>query len=253
MPDPRFHLDDPITEGAQLRLGALDSRHVGTVLRLGIGASVRIFNARDGEWRADIDAKDRNGIGVRVRGLLRPARPSPDLDLLFAPVKRDATDLIVEKATELGVRRLRPIITMRTITETVRADRLAAITRGAAAQTERFDIPEILPAQPLAKALDGWDAKRPLVFADEAGDDANSAWGGEHGRAPPLLASLRDLRPQALAVLIGPEGGFDTSERRLLRALPHVIAVSLGPRILRAETAAIAALALVQAAWGDWS
>lgn len=253
MPDPRFHIDAPLQAGARLRLDEADSRHAATVLRLGPGDGVRVFNARDGEWRAEIDAKDRHGVQASVRTLLRSARPSPDLDLLFAPVKRDATDLIVEKATELGARRLIPIITTRTITDTVRVDRLASIARGAAAQTERFDIPEILSPLPLAKALDGWNSSRPLVFADEAGEDADKPWGGETGRAPPLLRALGGLKPQAIAVLIGPEGGFDPAERRMLRALDFVMPVTLGPRILRAETAVIAALALVQAAWGDWT
>jgi 16S rRNA (uracil1498-N3)-methyltransferase len=226
------------------------------VLRLGVGAHVRVFNARDGEWRADIEAQARSGVRLRVTRFVRAAKLAPDLDLLFAPVKRDATDLIVEKATELGVRRIRPVITARTITDTVRTDRLAGIARAAAAQTERFDIPEILAPLPLARALDGWDATRTLVYADEAGDEENAPWGGEAGRAGPILEVLRQRTANdvgRLALLIGPEGGFDPAERRMLRALTFVAPVSLGPRILRAETAAIAALALIQAVWGDWA
>jgi len=192
---------------------------------------------------------------VAVEEKLREARPVPDLELLFAPVKRHATDLIIEKATEIGAARIRPIITQRTIAETVRLDRLSAIAREAAEQTERFDAPEIFAPMPLGKALDGWDATRVLIFADEAGDDEGRAWGGEAGRAPPLLEALAALAargPAKLALLIGPEGGFTPEERRMLRDAEFVMPASLGPRILRAETAVIAALTLVQAQWGDW-
>ncbi len=183
---------------------------------------------------------------------VRAARAVPDLDLLFAPVKRHATDLIIEKAAELGVARIRPVITQRTIAETVRLDRLQAIAREAAEQTERFDAAEVVDAVPLAKALDGWDAGRPLIYADEAGDDATQPWGGASGRAPPLAGVVANLQTEKLALLIGPEGGFSPEERRMLRALPFVKPVSLGPRILRAETAVIAALSVIQSAWGDW-
>jgi 16S rRNA (uracil1498-N3)-methyltransferase len=191
-------------------------------------------------------------MALEVEDFIRAPRAAPDLDLLFAPVKRHATDVIVEKATELGVRRMRPVITQRTIAETVRLDRLHAITREAAEQTERFDAPEILEPQALSKALDGWDASRPLIYADEAGDDARALWGGERGRAPAIHGVVAALKSEQLALLIGPEGGFTPEERRMLRALPFVAPVSLGPRILRAETAVIAALSVIQAAWGDW-
>ncbi|MEZ6024391.1 MAG: 16S rRNA (uracil(1498)-N(3))-methyltransferase [Hyphomonadaceae bacterium] len=239
--------------GAQPRPEEGQARHVGTVPRLGEGDALRVFNARDGEWNARITAKTKRGMSVAVEALIREARSPPDLDLLFAPVKRHATDLIVEKATELGVLRIRPVITQRTIAETVRLDRLAAIAREAAEQTERFDAPEICEAQTLPRALDGWDASRPLIYADEAGDDADAPWGGEAGRAAPVLDVVSQLSGAgALALLIGPEGGFTPEERRMLRALPFVRAVSLGPRILRAETAVIAALSVIQAHWGDW-
>ena len=163
-------------------------------------------------------------------------------------MKRQGTDLLVEKATELGARVLQPVITRRTNAETVRGDRLRAISTEAAEQTERLDVPEVREPLPLTKLLDGWDAGRRIVFADEAGD------------APPLLEVLSATvkrgvtgEDKALALLTGPEGGFDPEERRLLRGLAFVTPVSLGPRILRAETAAVAALAVIQAAWGDWS
>lgn len=251
MPEPRLMIDDALAAGAEIALEEGQARHVGTVLRLDAGDAVRVFNPRDGEWRARVSSKSKRGMSVRVDEKLRDARATPDLDLLFAPVKRHATDLIVEKATELGVRRICPVITQRTIAETVRVDRLSTIAREAAEQTERFDAPEILEAVSLARALDGWDAQRPLIYADEAGDDETSAWGGERGRGAPLLGAL-SARPAKLALLIGPEGGFTPEERRMLRGLAYVIPVSLGPRILRAETAVIAALSVIQAAWGDW-
>lgn len=250
MSNPRLMIDAALTPNAELQLDEDQARHVGTVLRLEEGDGLRVFNARDGEWAARIVAKKKRSISVRLEARLREARPTPDLDLLFAPVKRHATDLIVEKATELGVRRIRPVITQRTIAETVRVDRLQSIAREAAEQTERFDAPEIVAPLSLAKALDGWDASRSLVYADEAGDDEGAAWGGERGRAAPIAQALPS--GDALALLIGPEGGFTPEERRMLRALPFVVPVSLGPRILRAETAVIAALSVIQSAWGDW-
>lgn len=254
MPNPRLMIDQPLTAGLSLELDEAQARHVGTVLRLDAGDRLRVFNARDGEWSARVSAKSKRGLRIEVDAQVREARATPDLDLLFAPVKRHATDLIVEKATELGVRRIRPVITQRTIAETVRLDRLQAIAREAAEQTERFDAPEIAAPLPLAKALDGWDTARPLIYADEAGDEADAPWGGARGRGRPILDALqaRTDAPRMLALLIGPEGGFTPEERRLLRDLPFVIPVSLGPRILRAETAVIAALSVIQSAWGDW-
>jgi 16S rRNA (uracil1498-N3)-methyltransferase len=289
MANPRLLIDQTLAAGVGITLDEGQARHVGTVLRLDAGDMLRVFNARDGEWSAKVSAKSKRGMSVAVEALLQAARATPDLDLLFAPVKRHATDLIVEKATELGVRRIRPVITQRTIAETVRLDRLQSIAREAAEQTERFDAPEILEPVSLAKIVDGWDVSRPLIYADEAGDDANAAWGGDSGRATPIAQALRTFSlaekvaserepdegrsnapapdqlhaphpltpsPQGrggkLALLIGPEGGFTSDERRMLRALTFVIPVSLGPRILRAETAVIAALAVIQAVWGDW-
>lgn len=267
MAQPRLMIDQQLAEGVEIALSEAQSRHAGAVLRLEAGDVLRVFNAGDGEWRARVSARAKRGMRVRVETFLRAGRITPDLDLLFAPVKRHATDLIVEKATELGVRRMRPVITQRTIAETVRLDRLNAIAREAAEQTERFDAPQILDPLPLAKALDGWEASRPLIYADEAGDEAEAPWGGEQGRAPPILEALKSWTarvspartgpagedgPSKLALLIGPEGGFAPEERRMLRALTFVVPVSLGPRILRAETAVIAALSIIQSVWGDW-
>lgn len=252
MANPRLLIDQTLSPGAVIALDEAQARHVGTVLRLDEGDALRVFNATDGEWRARVSAKTKRGMSIEVAELLREVRPAPNLDLLFAPVKRHATDLIIEKATELGVRRIRPVITQRTIAETVRLDRLQAIAREAAEQTERFDAPEIVEPVSLARALDGWDASRPLIYADEAGDDASAPWGGDAGRGGPIAEIVGTLKAERLALLIGPEGGFTTEERRMLRTLPFVNAVSLGPRILRAETAVIAALSVIQSSWGDW-
>ncbi|HRE44602.1 MAG TPA: 16S rRNA (uracil(1498)-N(3))-methyltransferase [Terricaulis sp.] len=253
MANPRLLIDHPLTAGAEIALTEAQARHVGLVLRLDAGDGLRVFNAEDGEWRARVAEKTKRGMRVAIEQKLRDARAAPDLDLLFAPVKRHATDLIVEKAAELGAARIRPVITQRTIAETVRTDRLSTIAREAAEQTERFDAPEILEPMPLFKALERWDEARPLLYADESGDEAGAAWGGQAGRAGPLLEVLGAIGgPSQLALLIGPEGGFTPEERRALRALSFVRPVSLGPRILRAETAVIAALTLIQAQWGDW-
>jgi 16S rRNA (uracil1498-N3)-methyltransferase len=252
MAEPRLLIDDNLSTGAALALDEAQARHVGTVLRLDVGGRLRVFNARDGEWRARVQEKSKRGMVVVVDDLIRPARAAPDLDLLFAPVKRHATDFIIEKATELGVRRIFPVTTQRTIAETVRVDRLTGIAREAAQQTERFDVPEIADAQSLPRALDGWDQTRRLIYADEAGDDAGAPWGGESGRAVPIGEALQQAPPVSIALLIGPEGGFTPEERRMLRALAFVTPVSLGPRILRAETAVIAALSVIQSSWGDW-
>jgi len=257
MADPRLLIDQLLRPGAEVPLSEGQARHIGLVLRLEAGDTLRVFNATDGEWRAHVSGRTKRGMSVRVEELLRPARATPDLDLLFAPVKRHATDLIIEKATELGVRRIRPVITGRTIAETVRLERLEGIAREAAEQTERFDAPEISPPVTLAGALDGWDEARTLIYADETGDDDGAPRGGETAGGKPILQALSELRAAGdddlrLALLIGPEGGFTPEERRLLRGQSFVTPVSLGPRILRAETAVIAALSVIQAAWGDW-
>jgi len=251
MPDPRLHIDGEIDTGAPLDLTDAQGSKLTRVLRLGVGASVRVFNGW-GEWAATIAAADKKGVRLAVGAMISQPRTSRDVTLMFAPLKRDATDLVVEKATELGVRRIMPVITARTIVEAVRIERWAMTAKAAAEQSERFDVPEIDAAQPLARALDGWDAARPVVWCDESGDDPALPWGGQSAASPPMLEALSARpMPRAAALLIGPEGGFTPEEQRLLRALPFVIGVSLGPRILRAETAAIAGLTLLQAAWGD--
>lgn len=251
MPDPRLHIDGDIKAGAALELEDAQGAKLTRVLRLGVGAGVRLFNEW-GEWGATIIAADKKHVRVQVGAMLSQPRTSRDITLLFAPLKRDATDLVVEKATELGVRRISPVLTARTIVENVRTERWALIAKAAAEQSERFDIPQIDDATPLMRALDGWDESRPLVWCDESGDDPSLPWGGQSPASPPMLEALRAKpAPRAAALLIGPEGGFTPEEQKLLRLQPFVVGVSLGPRILRAETAVMAGLALLQAAWGD--
>jgi 16S rRNA (uracil1498-N3)-methyltransferase len=171
---------------------------------------------------------------------------------LFAPLKKASTDFLVEKAVEMGVAELRPVLTERTGARDVRTDRLARIAIEAAEQTERLDVPPVRDAEKLARAFDEWDEARPVYYADESGVEGDRPWGGSTGRAPPMAEVIRKTPPSRAAILIGPEGGFSPMERAWLRSLPFVRPVGLGPRILRAETAATAALALYQALAGDW-
>ena len=252
MTEPRLYLDTPLAAGAQIALDKADAHYLINVMRRKPGDRVRLFNGREGEWRAEVSAADRKGGVLTVTEALRQQTASPDLWLLFAPVKKAKTDLIVEKAVELGVSVLQPVSTRRTIADRIKAERFEAIAKEAAEQTERLDLPEIRPLSPLDRALQDWPAGRLLYFADEAGDDPDAAWGGETGRARPMGAQLAADGPGPGAVLTGPEGGFSPEEGDRLRALAFVRPVSLGPRILRAETAVIAALTLWQSHCGDW-
>lgn len=249
---PRLHVADDLAEGQPLRIADEQAHYLARVLRLGAGDRVRVFNGRDGEFDATIAAVGKRDVQLTLGARVRPQSGVPDLWLLFAPLKKARTDFLVEKAVELGAAELHPILTERTDTDTVRTDRLVRIAIEAAEQTERLDIPAIREPQKLDTALRGWKPSRLLYYADEAGDDGAKPWGGGEGRAPPLATVLRGAKAPA-AILIGPEGGFSVAERSHLRSLPFVRPIGLGPRILRAETAAIAALSLWQALAGDWS
>lgn len=212
-------------------------------MRAEIGCSLALFNGRDGEWSARLVALARRSAALEVESLLRPQRPEPDLWLVFAPVKRARLDLLAEKATELGVAELRPVRTARTIAGRINLDRLAANAREAAEQTERLSVPVCRPMVGLGELLAAWPAGRRLLVCDESGAGA------------PIAAALEAARreaPSPWAVLIGPEGGFEAAEAEALRALPGALPVGLGPRLLRAETAALAALACWQSVLGDW-
>ncbi len=236
----RLHVPDDLAAGASVSPSPEQSRYLIAVMRLAIGAEVLLFNGRHGEWRATIVDANKRGCRLTVGSLIRPQRASPDLDLVVALIKRGPLETIIEKAVELGVRRIRLVTTRRTNADRANVERLQAIAVEAAEQTERLDVPEIVAPEKLDRMLTGWDAARRLMFCDEAGG------------APPALAALRAAESGPWAVLIGPEGGFDPEEGEKLRGLPFVTPVSLGPRILRADTAAIAALTIWQSAMGDW-
>lgn len=237
----RLFVTADLTAGAVLDLPREQAHYLTTVMRAREGEAVLLFNGRHGEWRAVIARLGKAAATLAVEAATRPQAAEPDLWLLAAPIKKERIDLVAEKASELGASALWPVFTRRTVMGRVNADRLAAHLVEAAEQCERLSVPDLLPPCPLDKALAGWDPQRILLFLDETG-------GG-----PPLAQVLAGLPDGKLAVLVGPEGGFDPAEREVLARLPFARPVSLGPRILRAETAAIAALAVVQALRGDWS
>ena len=237
----RLHIEASLSAGAGVELDADQGHYLRHVLRLQRGAPVALFNARDGEWRAVIDGftKDRCRLVVETRRR-PPEPPGPEVWLLFAPVKRARLENLIEKATELGVTRLVPVPTRHTDMGRVNRDRLIAIAREAAEQCERLSVPEISHPVPLFQLLSDWPGTPLLVCA-------------EVGAARPLAAAAAGLPPGPVAFLVGPEGGFANSELDELARQPFVVSVGLGPRVLRAETAALAALACWQAVRGDWS
>ena len=203
------------------------------------GDPVRVFNGADGEWLAYLATVAKKHATIRCERRVAEVSPSPDIDYVFAPLKHARLDYVVQKATELGARRLRPVITARTIAAQVNLDRMKANVIEAAQQCNLVFVPEVLEPVKLPNLLEGWEPGRGLVYCDETAAVADP------------LEALRPLRLPA-AVLIGPEGGFTDDEKALFKSCSFVTAISLGPRILRADTAAVAALALVQAVLGDW-
>lgn len=248
----RLFVADPLAAETDITPTPEQSHYLTKVMRLGVGDVVDLFNGRDGEWRARIVEAAKRGCRLAPEAQTRAQASPPDLDLVVALVKRARLEIIVEKAAELGARRVRLTTTRRTNADHTNVTRLQAIAVEAAEQTGRLDAPEVQAPQKLGVLLDAWDPGRRLMFCDEAGDDPSAPWGGEGGRATPALQALGAGEGSPWAVLIGPEGGFDPEERDRLRAAPFVTPVTLGPRILRADTAAIAALTLWQAALGDW-
>ncbi|ATC33924.1 16S rRNA (uracil(1498)-N(3))-methyltransferase [Caulobacter vibrioides] len=235
----RLFVPNDLSAGAGVVPTVDQSRYLTSVMRLAVGAELLLFNGRDGEWRATLVEATKRGCLLKAEEQTRPMTLGPDLDLIVAMVKRGRVETIVEKAAELGARRVRLTITRRTNVDFVKLGRLDAIAMEAAEQTGRLDVPEVADPEKLDKILDGWDPARRLVFCDEGGD------------ARPAIEALAGTGDPA-AILIGPEGGFAPEERERLRGLPFVTPVSLGPRILRADTAAISAMTLWQAAAGDW-
>ncbi|QAY79703.1 16S rRNA (uracil(1498)-N(3))-methyltransferase [Sphingosinicella sp. BN140058] len=236
---PRLFVAAPLAAGTAVTLDGAPANYLGKVLRLAPGAQLKLFDDVTGEWLAEIAEAGKRRVTLTIVEQLRPREPVPDLWLLFAPLKRDPIDWLVEKATELGVARLLPVVTRRTIVDRVNLDRLRANSIEAAEQCERTALPFLDAPEKLTTMLRAWPADRILFFADETGGEpfATAAAAGG-GRA---------------AILIGPEGGFTDEERSAIRALPQARGVALGPRILRAETAALAAAAVWMAAAGDWT
>jgi len=251
---PRLYINAPLQTGAAAALSQRQAHHLKAVMRREAGGRVALFNGRDGEFEAEIvELKKRGGV-ARVAHKIREQETEPDLHLLFAPVKRGALEQIIQKATEIGAAHLTPVITGRTVAPKLNIERLQTVAIEAAEQCGRLCIPAINQPVKLAAVLDAWPGDRRLMFCDEAGDDESAQWGGGKGRAAPVLEALKsvDSKTKPWAVLTGPEGGFSPGERAMLRAKPYVTPVTLGPRILRADTAAMAALVLWQAGLGDW-
>ncbi len=240
----RLYVDAPLAEGAEIALDAGQANYIRNVLRLPDRAEILAFNGRDGEWRAAVSAPGRKTVALVAKEMTRPQPPRFDLHYLFAPLKHARLDYMVQKAVEMGAGLLRPVLTRRTQTERINFDRMRANAIEAAEQCGILAIAEIAPAVRLESLLGGWEKDRVLVFCDEDAPARNPI--------DALRPAAGAGEPRRLAVLIGPEGGFDSAERDMLLSMPQSLRLSLGPRILRADTAAIAALALVQAGLGDW-
>jgi 16S rRNA (uracil1498-N3)-methyltransferase len=236
---PRLYVEAPLEEGVNVALDAAQTHYLGTVLRLKSGSRVLVFNGRDGEWSATMAVHRRAAaliVGAKTRGQTSPA----DLHYLFAPLKAARLDYMVQKAVEMGVSRLQPVLTHHGQVTRVNTGRMRANAIEAAEQCGILSLPDIEAPVAFARLLAERDPARRLVFCDEDAGPTNP------------MAALAGVPRSPLAVLIGPEGGFAEDERAALLKLPNVVRLSLGPRILRADTAAVAALALVQAVIGDW-
>jgi 16S rRNA (uracil1498-N3)-methyltransferase len=237
----RLYIDAALSAGARLTLTQEQAHYLTNVLRLSAGCQLLAFNGQDGEWLVQLTEVKKRTAVLTVDRQLRAQSGGPDIDYLFAPLKRSRLDYMVQKAVEMGVARLRPVLTQRTIAERVNLERMRANAIEAAEQCGVLRIPEICEPMSLEQTLAAWDHARPLIFCDEAAKQENP------------LDVLGNVSRGPVALLIGPEGGFDARERQSLLDKPFVRAISLGPRIMRADTAAVAALALVNARLGDWN
>jgi 16S rRNA (uracil1498-N3)-methyltransferase len=236
----RLFVNADLGEGASVACTPAQANYLRNVLRFDAGDAILLFNGRDGEWHAEVSEAGKRATMLTALRQVRAQEGGPDIDYLFAPLKRARLDYMVEKATEMGAARLRPVLTRRTTPERVNLERMRANAIEAAEQCGILRLPQVLEPQKLERVVAAWEPGRRLVFCDEGADIADP------------LAALAKLEPGPLAVLVGPEGGFEDSERELLSTQPFVTRIAMGPRILRADTAAVAALALVNAALGDW-
>jgi len=237
----RLYVTADLGAGMTLTLDEGQAHYLLHVLRAKAGNLVALFNGRDGEWLAEIAAAGKRGVTASCLKQTEPQKETPDIWLVFAPVKKTPADYLVQKATELGASVLQPVFTRRTIVGRINRERMLANAIEASEQSGRLSVPEIREAINFDKLLASWPKERRLLFCDEGGD------------AKALTQAARESRGGSAAILTGQEGGFDPAERQRLRALPFVTPVTLGPRILRADTAALAALAIWQSVGGDWS
>jgi 16S rRNA (uracil1498-N3)-methyltransferase len=243
---PRLFVEASLAQGETVTLEAAQANYLATVLRLKAGAGVLVFNGRDGEWRAELAAPAKKKAALSLVERTREQTPAGDLHYLFSPLKHARLDYMVQKAVEMGVSRLAPIMMRHTQAERVNLDRMRANAIEAAEQCGVLNIPNVAEPVKFDSLARGWKAERLLVFCDEEADVKDPV---------AALASARGggiAGPLPVSVLIGPEGGFAEAERNALLKLPNVVRLALGPRILRADTAAVAALSLVQAVLGDW-
>lgn len=237
----RLYVTANLGAGVAVALDEGQAHYLLHVLRAKLGNLVALFNGRDGEWLAEISQAGKRGVTAICRKQTGAQAETPDIWLAFAPVKKTPSDYLVQKATELGVSVLLPVFTRRTIVTRINQERMLANTIEAAEQSGRLSVPQVREGVSFDKLLGSWPKERRLFFCDEGGD------------AKAITQAARESRGGPTAILTGPEGGFDPDERAALRALPFVTPVTLGPRILRADTAALAALAIWQAVAGDWS
>lgn len=236
----RLHVEAALGAGLRVTPSEPQSHYLLHVMRAKRGDRVNLFNGRDGEWSASIADVSKRTCSLDCDRLVAPQRDVPDIWLCFAPIKRIPADYLAQKATELGVRVLQPVMTKRTIVNRVNLERMRANAVEAAEQSGRMSVPEVRAPLGLDKFLSAWPGDRRLIFCDEQGD------------APPIAEALASEPKKPFALLTGPEGGFEAGERAALRGQPFVLPVSLGPRILRADTASLAALAIWQSVRGDW-
>ncbi len=236
----RLFIDSDLSPDHIYSCDSSQANYLLNVLRMKAGDNIYVFNGRDGEWKAAIESGKKNKCTLEIVEKVREQTKAQDIEYLFAPVKRARLDYMIQKATELGVSALKPVITHRTIVERVKEDRMKANAVEAAEQCGILNIPEVYQPVKLSKLLDNWTGERVLVHCDEAAEI----------KSP--IERLSMLKKGPISILIGPEGGFDTQERERLRGLKNAVSLSLGPRIMRADTAAIAALTLVNAVLGDW-